>query len=514
MKHTIVTTLLPPLVIGSAMTLLTACSSPGSHYWPMPASLAQEPYASTRAIAGGENYTHLNENERIRVSQEPISTFSIDVDTASYANVRRFLNGGHLPPVDAVRTEEMVNYFDYAYPHPSSMEEPFNVTTELGNAPWSSNSYLLHIGIKAYEPPQQQQPPRNLVFLLDVSGSMGADNKLELVKKSLRLLVKQLDADDSVAIVVYAGASGVVLPPTAGDHSAEIIAALERLHAGGSTNGGAGIELAYRLAERHLIKDGVNRVILATDGDFNVGPSSVEDLKQLIRIKKRSGIGLTVLGMGMYNYNDAMLEEISNAGDGNAAYIDTLNEAQKILVNDIQATLHTVAKDTKIQVEFNPQHVASYRLVGYENRLLETEDFANDRVDAGDVGAGHTVTAIYEITPAQPHRYQREDGNPGIHSRELATVKLRYKRPSEQSSRELVHHVEAGVIDGDLKSASPTFRFSAAVAGFAQLLRGSKYVEGYNYEEVYSLAQGSRGEDRYGYRSEFMQLVKLAQSLE
>ncbi len=461
-----------------------------------------------------EQYAPIEENERKQVSKDPVSTFSIDVDTAAYANVRRFINNGQLPPNDAVRIEEMINYFDYQYPTPEAGKHPFNIVSEIAPTPWSTNSYLLHVGVKGYQPVTESQPARNLVFLLDVSGSMNAPNKLELLKKSLRLLVNQMSARDRVAIVVYAGASGVVLESTPGNHRSTIINALDNLHAGGSTNGGAGIELAYAIAQQHQIENGVNRVILATDGDFNVGLSNTGDLTNLIKEKKRSGIGLTVLGFGMGNYNDYMLEAISNSGDGNAAYIDTLQEAQKVLVNDINATLHTIAKDTKIQVEFNPDIVASYRLIGYENRILNREDFTNDRVDAGDVGAGHTVTALYEITLNQPTRYQHQHQEMSLpYNNELGYLKLRYKRPDQDSSIEMVHVINQSAVKRDIAATSDNFRFSAAVAGFGQLLRRSPNIGDYSFDEVLNLARGSRGEDKFGYRSEFINLVGLAQSL-
>lgn len=342
---------------------------------------------------------------------------------------------------------------------------------------------------------------------------MQDENKLGLLKKSLRLLVKQLRSQDRVALVVYAGSSGLVLPSTSGDQHNKIISAVEWLQAGGSTNGAAGIELAYAVAQEHFIKDGVNRVILATDGDFNVGPSSTDELLDLIKQKKRSGIGLTVLGFGMGNYNDEMLEAVSNAGDGNAAYIDNLKEAQKVLVTDMGATLNTIAKDTKIQIEFNPQQVSSYRLIGYENRMLNREDFKNDRVDAGEVGAGHTVTALYEITLNDGLRYQEDSTKVSRFSGELGLLKIRYKRPDENSSREMVHAVMKKDIHEKLKNTSDNFCFSAAVAAFGQQLRHSKYIEGYGYDELLELARENRGADRYGYRSEFLQLVKLAESL-
>lgn len=505
--------LIPALILGGSFSLLAACSTTATTpYYEYAKSMPPQPVPMAVAGASGEKYAAIKENAITRVASEPVSTFSIDVDTASYANVRRFINGGALPPVDAVRIEEMINYFDYSYAVPKDDSVPFSVTTEVGPTPWNNSSYLLHVGIKGYAPEQAEKPARNLVFLVDVSGSMDAPNKLELLKSSLRLLVNQLTGEDRVAIVVYAGATGVVLPSTPGNRGSEIVAALAKLSAGGPTNGGAGIQLAYAIAQENFIKNGVNRVILATDGDFNVGTTGTDDLKRLIKEKKRSGVGLTVLGFGMGNYNDYMLEEISNSGDGNAAYIDTLKEAQKVLVTDVQATLQTIARDTKIQIEFNPQQVSSYRLIGYENRMLRQEDFKNDRVDAGDVGAGHTVTALYEITLNEGLRYQPVNAGKGGHDDELGLLKIRYKRPDESASREIVHPFLRKEIRASGET-SENFRFAAAVAGFGQLLRHSEYIGDYSYEEVLSLARESRGEDRFGYRSEFLELVRLAGSL-
>jgi Ca-activated chloride channel family protein len=509
-------------VLAGTVSLLAACSTPQSKLEapaeapaPVSISMPMSVQAAPEPAAEGarERYAPLQENKAINTFTDSVSTFSIDVDTASYANVRRFIVGGSLPPAEAVRIEEMINYFDYSYAAPKGDEVPFSVTTEMGPTPWNTSSHLLHVGIKGYVPNQGQQPARNLVFLIDVSGSMDAPNKLDLLKKSFQLLVKQLTSKDRVAIVVYAGSSGEVLPSTPGDHGSEIIAALDRLSAGGSTNGGAGIQLAYSIAQKQFIKNGVNRVILATDGDFNVGPSSDEELKQLIKEKKRSGVGLTVLGFGMGKYNDSMLEQISNSGDGNAAYIDNLKEAQKVLVTDVNATLHTIARDTKIQIEFNPEQVSSYRLIGYENRMLNREDFKNDRVDAGDVGAGHSVTALYEITLNDELRYQPQKASTGQFKNELGFLKIRYKRPDESASRLMVHSFEKKEIRGQLRDTSDNFRFSAAVAAFGQMLRHSKYVDGYSHGEVMELAKESRGEDRFGYRGEFLELVKRAEDL-
>ena len=466
------------------------------------------------AMAGiGERYANIKENAVKSVADEPVSTLSIDVDTAAYANVRRFINHGQLPPVNAVRIEEMINYFDYSYRSPSDTTQPFSITSELGPTPWNSSSHLLHVGIKAYRPAPEEVPARNLVFLLDVSGSMATANKLGLLKKSLRLLVNQLSHQDRVSIVVYAGASGLVLPATPGHQRQRIFTALSELRAGGSTNGGEGIQLAYEVARENFIQGGVNRVILATDGDFNVGITGTNNLLSLIQQKKRSGVGLSVLGFGMGNYNDEMLEKISNAGDGHAAYIDSLHEAQKVLVNEIGSTLHTVARDAKIQIEFNPQQVSSYRLIGYENRLLRAEDFKNDRVDAGDVGAGHTVTALYEITLNPVLRYQSER-SVSQYGNELGLMKLRYKLPEESFSREMMHPIMKEDAQAQLSNTSDNFRFSAAVAAFGQRLRNSQAVGDYSYAEIRQLAKNSRGEDVDAHRSEFLKLVSLTESLQ
>jgi Ca-activated chloride channel family protein len=506
MSHPKKTQSLALMLFACALILLSGCASDIS----TPHRSVLEPVIAT---APGENYATLTENNVQLVDNQPVSTFSIDVDTASYANVRRFINDGYLPPREAVRIEEMINYFDYDYPPSVSAEEPFRIISEIGPTPWNSGSYLVHIGIKGHRPPQPQQPARNLVFLLDVSGSMDAANKLGLVKKSLRLLVNQLTAHDRVAIVVYAGASGLVLPSTSGNQRNEILLALQQLRAGGSTNGGAGIKLAYAIAQRNYLPDGVNRVILATDGDFNVGLSSTAALKQLIREKKRSGVGLTILGFGIGNYNDHMLEEISNNGDGNAAYIDTLQEAQKVLVHDIGGTLHTIARDTKIQVEFNHNLVSSYRLIGYENRMLRSEDFRNDHVDAGDVGAGHSVTAIYEINLRESLRYQAPDKPKGILGNELGFLRLRYKKPGQHTSQEMVHPLLKQEIRTNLALTSDNFRFSAAVSAFGQALRGSHQIGDYSLAEIENLARESRGPDHHGYRGELVNLISLAGSL-
>jgi len=466
-----------------------------------------------------ENYAVIDDNGIHSVAEQPVSTFSIDVDTASYAVVRRFLNGGQLPPQDAVRAEELINYFHYDYPLPGKGGEPFSVTTEIAPAPWNADSLLVHVGLQGYRIPAQERPASNLVFLVDVSGSMESPDKLPLLKSAFRLLTRQLNANDRVSLVVYAGASGVVLEPTPGDQQATILAALDRLSAGGSTHGSAGIQLAYALAQQARIENGINRVILATDGDFNVGTVNHERLVDLIEQKREQGITLTTLGFGTGNYNDRLMEQLADHGNGNYAYIDTINEAQKVLVEELGSTLEVIAKDVKIQIEWNPAVVAEYRLIGYENRLLAREDFDNDKVDAGDIGAGHTVTALYEIVLAgskarrlQPLRYGRQEtvtGNPD----EIAHLRLRYKSPQGGASKLIERPIATRQIRSELAGASDDFRFSASVAAFAQLLRGGRHTESFGYPELTKLAQGARGSDPYGYRGEFLRLVNLAASL-
>lgn len=471
-----------------------------------------------------ENYNHFDDNPVKVVSSDPVSTFSIDVDTGAYSNMRRVIQRGQMPNKDAIRVEELINYFNYNYPLPDNADKPFGVTTEIAPAPWNENSLLLHIGVKAYDIPKEKLPPANLVFLCDVSGSMNSSDKLGLLKSSLKLLTKQLGEKDRISLVVYAGASGVVLEPTAGNDYAKIATALERLSAGGSTNGGAGINLAYSMAEKAFIKDGINRVILATDGDFNVGTTGIEALKQLVERKRKSGISLTTLGFGSGNYNDHLMEQLADIGNGNYAYIDNLNEAQKVLVDNISSTLKVVAKDVKIQIEFNPENVSEYRLIGYENRQLKREDFNNDKVDAGEIGAGHTVTAIYEIVlngskggMVEPLRYGKKEhvkNTAEVNSNELAFFRIRYKKTdSENSTLQQWPLVKQQIIKSSADT-SERFRFSAAVAAFGQKLRGGKYLKDYAYADILELARKSRGEDKFGYRGEFISIVNLAHSLD
>jgi len=480
----------------------------------------------------GESYDSLGENSFLLVSSQPLSTFSIDVDTASYSNVRRFLTSGRLPPRDAVRIEELVNYFDYDYPLPTD-GHPFSVNVEVADCPWAPTHRLARIGIKGMEFGENERPPANLVFLIDVSGSMQPPNRLPLLQQALRMLVDELSPKDSVAIVVYAGASGLVLPSTPCRNKGAILSALDSLGAGGSTNGGAGIQLAYDTATESFIEGGVNRVILATDGDFNVGVTNRGDLLSLIEEKAKTGVFLTVLGVGMGNLKDATLETLADKGNGNYAYIDTLNEAQKVLVDQIGGTLITIAKDVKIQVEFNPIEVSAYRLIGYENRLLAAQDFNDDKKDAGEIGAGHRVTAFYEIIPTgeqtdlptiDPLKYQAsalvpqaDDRTPrGLtpvaQSGELMTVKLRYKLPDGDTST----LIEVPVVDGGATFAdsSDDFAFALSVASFGMLLRGSPHSANFNYAFVRELADAARGDDAFGYRAEFIDLVDRAAALD
>jgi Ca-activated chloride channel family protein len=469
-----------------------------------------------------ESYQHFESQNVIRVASEPVSTFSIDVDTGAYSNMRRWLNQGQLPPEDAVRVEEFINYFNYDYPYPKNQQVPFQVSTEIAPTPWNSNTRLLRIGIQGYTVPREQLPASNLVFLMDVSGSMNSPDKLPLLKQALTMLVGQLDARDSISMVVYAGASGVVLPPTPGNRKADILTALQQLQAGGSTNGAAGIQLAYQLAQQNFIANGVNRVILATDGDFNVGLASTEELIDLIQRKREAGIALTTLGFGSGNYNDHLLEQLADEGNGNYAYIDRLSEAKKVLAEELSATLLTIAKDVKIQVEFNPALVSEYRLIGYENRKLNEEDFANDKVDAGEIGAGHRVTALYEIALTGSNgqrlpsrRYQSDSTNNKssntAFSNELAHLRIRYKLPDESISK----LIQSPVMDSGINArGGDSFNFAAAVAAFGQKLRGGTYLENFDYDDIENLARQSRGNDANGYRSEFMQLVSLAKTLD
>ncbi len=466
-----------------------------------------------------ESYDRIYGNAFLAVGANPLSTFSIDVDRASYSNVRRFIRGGQLPPKDAVRIEELINYFTYDYPDPTG-DHPFSVTTEVATAPWNPLHKLVRIGLQGERIAAGQLPPSNLVFLIDVSGSMQSAAKLPLLKSAFRLLVNELREDDRVAMVVYAGAAGLVLPPTSGDQKDRILDAIEALEAGGSTAGGAGLELAYRQAVESYVEGGNNRVILATDGDFNVGPSSDGEMVRLIEERRELGVFLTVLGFGTGNLKDSKMEKLADKGNGNYAYIDNLLEAKKVLVTELGGTLFTIAKDVKLQVEFNPERVAAYRLIGYENRLLQDEDFTDDKKDAGDIGAGHSVTALYEIVPVGVEttveirgldslRYQATALRPrAAESPELLFVKVRYKAPDAAASQLLEHAVR-----DDAHSPSHDFMFASAVAEFGMLLRDSEYKGDATFEDVIARAKQARGDDAGGYRGEFIQMAETAERL-
>ena len=461
-----------------------------------------------------EQYQALADNPIHSVAEAPVSTFGADVDTGAYANVRRLLNQGRLPPEGAVRLEEMVNYFPYDYALPAD-GSPFGVTTELAPSPWNPHTRLLRIGIKASDRAVAELAPANLVFLVDVSGSMDRREGLPLVKSTLKLLVDQLREQDRVSLVVYAGDSRVVLEPTSGREKAKIRTAIDQLTAGGSTAGASGIELAYQQAQQAYIPKGINRVLLATDGDFNVGVSDFDSLRQMAVDKRKTGVSLTTLGFGVDNYNEHLMEQLADAGDGNYAYIDNLREARKVLVDQLGSTLTVVAKNVKLQVEFNPAQVSEYRLLGYENRTLKREDFTNDKVDAGEIGAGHTVTALYEIVPRgeqgwlEPLRYAKPDVVMSDRQGEMAMLRVRYQLPEGGDSR-LIERPIAGAVSG---KASDDLRFAAAVAAFSQQLKDGRYTGGFSLKDTEALARGARGEDRFGLRAEFVQLVELAQSL-
>ena len=469
-----------------------------------------------------EEYDPISENSFHQVSQDPLSTFSIDVDAASYSNVRRYLNSNQLPPAGAVRIEEMINYFSYAYPQPRG-NHPFSINTELSDCPWNKDHKLLRIGLQGKKVPAGNLPPSNLVFLIDVSGSMQSPLKLPLVKSSMKLLVEQLREEDKISMVVYAGNAGLVLPVTSGNHKAKIREAIDALEAGGSTSGGEGIKLAYKMARENFIKQGNNRVILCTDGDFNVGASSNDEMERLIERERESGVFLTVLGFGMGNYKDSKMQILADKGNGNHAYIDGINEAKKVLVKEFGGTLFTIAKDVKLQVEFNPAKVQGYRLVGYENRMLQKEDFNDDKKDAGELGSGHTVTALYEIIPAgikseflksvDPLKYQKYETKTNTipHNAELLTVKFRYKAPAGEQSFLMEHPVmDNGV---PFIQTSEDFRFAVSVAEFGMLLRNSEFKGNSSFNHVFKTAKAARGMDAEGYRKEFIALVRKASAL-
>ncbi len=545
MSHSVL--FLRPAAQGFAMTLLVTlagCGLPASHDVAAPADAAPVSELKSEAVQGTlnkrmplpapmttrmvmqdsaameyrseprETYENLPDNPVHRVAETPVSTFSVDVDTGSYANVRRFLNQGSLPPEGAVRLEEMVNYFPYNYALPSD-GSPFGVTTELAATPWNPHTQLLRIGIKASDRAVAELAPANLVFLVDVSGSMDRREGLPLVKNTLKLLVDQLRDQDRVALVVYAGESRVVLKPTSGREKTRIRNAIDQLTAGGSTAGASGIELAYQMAREGFIDKGINRILLATDGDFNVGISDFDSLKQMAVDQRKSGVSLTTLGFGVDNYNEHLMEQLADAGDGNYAYIDNLREARKVLVDQLSSTLAVVARDVKLQVEFNPAQVSEYRLLGYENRALKREDFNNDKVDAGEIGAGHTVTALYEIVPKgqkgwlEPLRYAAAPAPAGSTSSELAMLRVRYK-PLAGGDSQLIERP----IGNQPAKASDDLRFSAAVAAFAQQIKGDgRYTGSMSLQDTAALARSARGDDPFGLRNEFVQLVELTQSL-
>lgn len=468
-----------------------------------------------------EGYSTIHENEFLKATKNPLSTFSIDVDVASYANMRRFLNNGQKPPIDAVRIEEMINYFNYEYPQPKG-EDPFSVNTEIASCPWNEDHKLVHIGLQGKKIPTDNLPASNLVFLIDVSGSMQDVNKLPLLKSAFKMLVNEMRDEDRIAIVVYAGAAGLVLPSTPGSKKEKIMTALDRLAAGGSTAGGAGIKLAYEVALENFKEDGNNRIILATDGDFNVGASSNAEMERMIEKKRDQGVFLTVVGFGMGNYKDDIMEILADKGNGNYAYIDNIQEAKKVFVNEFGGTLFTIAKDVKFQIEFNPTKVQAYRLIGYENRKLKNEDFNDDKKDAGELGSGHTVTALYEIIPVgieseflksvDPLKYQKSEVvETSSDSRELMTLKLRYKAPNGDKSKLIITPVNDK--KQNWENTSDNFRWSAAVAEFGMLLRESQYTQGADIPAVIKLAKGAKGEDEEGYRSEFIRLVESSRFL-
>ena len=498
----------------------------GNGYWASPERETKRNYAVGDTIGDDadfntEDYDGIVENRFLSVNENALSTFSIDVDAASYSNVRRYLQMGQLPPAGAVRIEEMINYFHYNYPQPTN-DDPFSINTEMADCPWNTSHRLVLIGLQGKKIPVANLPASNIVFLIDVSGSMMEENKLPLVKASMKLLVDQLREQDKVSLVVYAGNAGLVLPATSGADKTKIKDAIDKLEAGGSTAGGQGIKLAYKTAKENFMKNGNNRVILCTDGDFNVGASSDDALVNIIEEERKSGVFLTVLGYGMGNYKDNKMEKLADKGNGNHAYIDGLSEAKKVLVNEFGGTLFTIAKDVKLQVEFNPAKVQSYRLIGYENRMLNKEDFNNDKKDAGELGSGHTVTALYEVIPVgvknefsegvDKLKYQQSIKPVATNnSNELMTVKFRYKKPDGDVSKLIEHAVTENPFGA--AATSSNFRFAAAVAEFGMLLRNSEFKQSASYNKAWQLAKDALGNDEEGYRSEFLKLLKSAQSI-
>uniref|UniRef100_UPI004048F693 vWA domain-containing protein n=2 Tax=Flavobacterium sp. TaxID=239 RepID=UPI004048F693 len=461
-----------------------------------------------------ESYAEVEENPFETPQQNPLSTFSIDVDNASYTNIRRFINNGQKVPKDAVRVEEMINFFKYTYPQPTD-KNPFSIHTEYSDCPWNANHKLVKIGLQGKNIPMTNLPNSNFVFLIDVSGSMSDENKLPLLKESMRILVKELRAQDKVSIVVYAGSAGVVLPPTSGNEKEKIMEAFGKLSAGGSTAGGEGIKLAYKLAQQNFIKEGNNRVVIATDGDFNIGASSDSEMENLIEEKRKSGVFLTVLGFGMGNYKDSKMEILANQGNGNYAYIDNIQEANRFLGKEFKGSMFTIAKDVKIQIEFNPKHVKAYRLIGYENRKLKAEDFKNDAIDAGELGSNHSVTALYEIIPVgiesnyaiSDLKYTQSANETTNYANELATIKFRYKKPDGDKSIEIVKTIENKSVS--LEKSSTDFKFSSSVAWFGLKLKESKYISNSSAIEINSLAKSGISNDDEGYKLEFIRLMEV-----
>jgi len=533
----------PSTGIASALAcgvfLLAACSSPREAAYmdasippppapPAPASANYAAIMQQRIIVplpqGADKFPDKEPNKTVLVSEQPVSTFSADVDTASYAFVRRLLASGRMPPLDAVRVEEMVNYFPYHYAAPRDRNQPFAISTEVMPSPWKAGNQLVHIAVRGYDIHAAERPRANVVLLVDVSGSMMPPDRLPLLQQGFRLFVEQLRPEDTVAIVSYANGTRTVLEPTPGRDKAAILAAIDSLHAGGGTAGGEGLKRAYEMAERHFDNEAVNRVILATDGDFNLGMTDPKQLERFIATKRKTGIYLSIFGVGEGNLNDALMQRLAQSGNGNAAYIDSLLEARKALSEELGSTMFPIANDVKVQVEFNPDQVAAYRLIGYETRMLQRQDFKDDKVDAGDMGAGHTVTAIYEITPAtaagglvDPPRYAGNQPaaqpKPGKRGDELCFVKLRYKLPGEASSRLIEQPVLARAARARFDAAPEDQRFAVAVAAFGQRLRGETALADVGYDEIARWANDARGDDRDGYRAEFVKLVRMADSL-
>jgi Ca-activated chloride channel family protein len=505
-----------------AMEQLAKSAAPAHSYLPgMPTPM---PHFTVLPRAG-EKFPDKDANKAVLVSEQPVSTFSVDVDTASYAFMRRMLSGGRMPPLRSVRVEEMVNYFPYKYPAPAKASEPFAVTTEVMPSPWQPGNQLVHIALKGYDIKSAERPRANVVLLVDVSGSMEPRDRLPLLQQGFRLFAQQLRDDDMVSIVTYANGTAVALEPTSGKEKQKIIDVIDNLQASGGTAGGDGLQRAYAQAERNFDPKAVNRVILATDGDFNIGITDPKQLEKFVTDKRKSGVYLSVFGVGLGNLNDALIQRLTQSGNGNAAYIDTLLEARKALSQELGSTMFPIANDVKVQVEFNPAQVAAYRLVGYETRMLERQDFKDDKVDAGDMGAGHTVTAIYEITPASsagklvdPLRYAQpanDNARPAAAGKgdELCFVKVRYKLPGQSASKQVEHPVRAASARKSLDAAPDDQRFAVAVAAFGQRLRGEQQLADFGYGEIAKLADGARGADPDGYRAEFVKMVRMAESL-